>query len=94
MPTIPRNLRLPDLVAKTARVTLKDTMRVMLALDATAYLYGTTPTGIATGCDYTPSRPTPDNVAACEQASFELREGDTPSRADIDTRLTTLQTLL
>lgn len=88
------NLRLPDLIAKTARVTLKDTMRVMLALDAVAYLCGVEPSEILDAAGYAAGRPTPENVAACEQASYALREGETPSRDEIQQRLVALQALL
>lgn len=68
----PANLRLADLVAKTAHVTLKDTMRVILALDAVAGHLRGDALSVMAGMEYTPTRPAPENVAACERASYEL----------------------
>lgn len=95
MNTIPQNLRMQDLIAKTARVTLLDTIRVILALDAVNTTYGREPLPIL---DFVgpliPSRPSPENVAACERAAFEMREGDLERRDDVDTVLQNLDRLL
>lgn len=74
MNTIPDNLRLADIIAKTARVTLKDTMRVMQSILAVSHLYDTFADDIIGMTVYDTSRPIPENVAACEQSAFELRE--------------------
>ncbi len=71
---IPENLRIADLVAKTARVTLKDTMRVMQAIKAVACLYDTYADDLIELTVYDTDRPEPENVAACEHASFEMRQ--------------------
>ncbi len=89
---LPQNLRPLDLIAKTARVTLKDTARVIHALDAVSLLYGPFPvrTLSAAVCA---ARPSPENIAACEQASFVLKEGDSPCRAEIDQQLSAIRQL-
>lgn len=94
MTTLPQNLRLPDLIAKTAQVTLKDTVRVLHAVQAVAKLYGTeTVTGPQIVDQFGRNRPTPENIAACERASFALKEGDIPCRAEIDKRLEAIKHL-
>lgn len=93
MSTLPTNLRLPDLIAKTARVTLKDTVRVLHAVEAVARTFGMRESNDMVE-DFTMGRPTPENIAACEQASFALREGDNPCRELIDERLRALQELM
>lgn len=96
MNTIPQNLRMQDLIAKTARVTLLDTIRVLLALKAVSHAYaGELFTPIDFVGPLSPTRPTPENVAACEQAFFALREGDMMEcREDIDIALRNLQRFL
>ena len=88
MTTTPQNLRMQDLIAKTACVTLKDTIRVIYAIEAAGLAYAANPPRVL---DFvgpmTHTRPTPENVAACEQASFEMREGNLPFRNDIDDTL-------
>ena len=94
MTTLPQNLRPLDLIAKTARVTLKDTARVIHAFHAVTQFYGSevvAPAELASGM--CAERPSPDNIAACEQASFELREGQTPCRAGIDQSLQAIKAL-
>lgn len=91
---LPQNLRMPDLVAKTARVTLKDTVRVIHAINAVNTLYGPEAANnpaIVEG--FLGSRPTPENIAACEQASFDLKEGETPCRDQIDKSLDAIRSL-
>lgn len=73
MTMLPEGLRVPDILAKTARVTLKDTLRVLAALDALAYQYNVDPADIVEQLVYDTSRPLPENVAACEQEFFALR---------------------
>lgn len=85
--TPPPNLRMADLIAKTAKVTLKDTVRVLLATSAVSRMYcetDTPSTAPTPAPDWPVTRPSPENVAACEQASFALREGDTHARGEID----------
>ena len=95
MTTTPQNLRMQDLIAKTACVTLKDTIRVIHAIEAAGLAYAIDPPRVV---DFvgpmTHTRPTPENVAACEQASFEMREGDLPFRNDIDDTLRDLNKFL
>lgn len=94
MTTLPQNLRPLDLIAKTARVTLKDTTRVIHALHAVTQFYGPdtiSPETLASSA--CADRPSPDNIAACEQASFALREGQTVCRAGIDQSLQAIRTL-
>ncbi len=72
------SLRYADLVAKTARVTLKDTMRVILALDAVAaYLDGDV-LDIIAGVRFDPIRPSPEQVAACERAYYDMGGPEVP----------------
>ena len=84
------HLRLGDLVAKLARVTLKDTTRVLLALDAVQAYTPQAAQVSALVPPLPPRRPTPENIAACEQAAFALREGPL-HRAEIDAALERLQ---
>ncbi len=91
---LPQNLRLLDLIAKTARVTLKDTARVIHAVDAVTKLYGpeaANPPVLVSSISA--ERPSPENIAACEQASFALREGDNPCQDEIDKRLDAIRQL-
>ena len=94
MTALPQNLRLPDLIAKTAKVTLKDTVRVLHAVQAVGRLYGIEMVANPQIVDqFGRNRPTPENIAACEQASFTLKEGDIPGRAEIDNRLDAIEQL-
>lgn len=68
------NLRPADLIAKTARVTLKDTLRVILALQAVSHHQGVWIDDLIDTVDFVPSRPSPENIAACEQAAFALQQ--------------------
>lgn len=74
-PTIP-NLRAADLIAKTAKVTLKDTLRVLIAADLAAFLLDTDFEDMLDKIsdDMSAARPQPENIAACEQAYFQLQE--------------------
>jgi len=92
--TLPANLRVADLIAKAARVTLKDTLRVLAALDAVAYLYDTGPTDIVEDLNYDATRPAPPNVAACEQGFFDLRSKDQAYAEEISTRLKLIKELM
>lgn len=78
------NLRMQDLIAKTAGVSLKDTIRVILAVEAVHYSVEEKGPALGFVGTLCPDRPSPENVAACEQASFDLKEGDTPHRTLID----------
>lgn len=95
-PTIalPQNLRVSDLIAKSAHVTLKDTLRVMAALDAVAFLYDAGPTEIVEACAYDSTRPTPEHVAACEQAYFNLRDKNNVATLDIAPCLQRIKSLM
>lgn len=91
---LPQNLRILDLVAKTARVTLKDTARVVRALHAAMNLYGQEAVNTATLVEtLSAERPSPENIAACEQAAFALREGDNPCQNEIDKQLDAIRQL-
>lgn len=95
MTIVSTHLRHADLVAKLARVSLKDTARVLLATQAVRAFEGHHD---ALEHNYVPalplSKPTPENIAACEQAAFDVRQGDTECREDIDEALAKLRTLL
>lgn len=84
MTNTPQNLRMQDLIAKTAGVSLKDTIRVILAVEAVHYFLEENGPVLGFVEGLSPDRPSPENVAACEQASFDLKEGDTPHRTLID----------
>ena len=60
-------LRLNDLIAKVARVTLKDTTRVLLALDAIVDFLET-PADDILSQDFVVTRPAPVEVEACGDA--------------------------
>ena len=83
---LPKHLRVGDVIAKTARVTIKDTLRVLAALDAVAYMYGCSIDEILEDIPYDPRRPSPENVAACERAYFDLHHSTTYPE-EINTRL-------
>lgn len=78
---LPAELRVADLIAKTARVTLRDTMRVLAALDAVTELYRSDMGSVVGECTFDPSRPGPEQVAACEREFFRLtqEEGQQPA---------------
>ena len=88
------HLRVADLIAKTARVTLKDTLRVIAALDAVSYFMDKGPTDIVDEMDYSAERPEPSNVAACEQQFFEMRNRVHPHAERIRARMKTIKTLM
>ena len=67
-------LCLDDLIAKTAKVSLKDTMRVLLAIQAVSNLYGCDVEDVLDQCLYELRRPTPEQIAACERAFFSLKQ--------------------
>ena len=71
--TLPVGLRIADLVAKTARVSLKDTLRVMAILDAVSFHMDADPVELMDACTYDATRPTTDNIAACERAFFDMK---------------------
>lgn len=68
------NLRVGDLVAKTARVTLKDTMRALLSLQALSAATGRTTDELLSDMVIDTTRARPENVAACELAHYELKD--------------------
>lgn len=86
--TLPVGLRIADLVAKTARVSLKDTLRVLAILDAVSFFMDAGPLDVIDACTYDATRPNPDNIAACERAFFELR-----TRAKTDEQIKALLSL-
>ena len=85
---LPVGLRIADLVAKTARVSLKDTLRVLAILDAVSYFMDTDPVDIIEMCTYDPTRPNTDNIAACERAFFDLK-----TKAKVDPQIQKLLAL-
>lgn len=74
----PNNLRPADVITKTARVTLKDTVRVLVALDAVLEQAGVSfESFMDTYWDnFTAERATPENVAACEQFYTAVKAGE------------------
>lgn len=66
------HLRVNDLVAKIARVTLKDTTRVLMALDAVVD-YLETPADDLLATEFSVERPTLDEADACGNAFEEFR---------------------
>jgi hypothetical protein len=66
------SLRCTDLIAKVAGVNMRSTMRVVLAMDAICEVYGLDLESLLELCEFEAPRPSPDNVAACSHASFEL----------------------
>jgi hypothetical protein len=91
---LPENLRIADLIAKTARVTLKDTLRVLAALDAVSFGYDVSMETLIDRVNYEPSRPTPEQVAACEQEFFHLRQDDHLRAALVQPRLDRIKALV
>jgi hypothetical protein len=69
------NLRVADLVAKTAKVTFKDTVRVLIAARAVCKMFGI-PLSQLADAQHDGTKPTSDNVTACEQAYAELETAD------------------
>lgn len=61
------DLRVNDLVAKIARVTLKDTTRVLMALDAVVDFLEEDADDLL-GEDFAVDRPSPENADACGNA--------------------------
>lgn len=80
----PANLRPADVIAKTARVTLKDTVRVLVALDAVLEEAGVSfESFIDTYWDnFTAERATPENSEACEQFYTAVIAGETGALYD------------
>lgn len=76
------SLRPADLVAKTAKVTFKDTVRVLIAARAFCKHYGIPFSQLADAL-HDDTRPTSDNVAACEQAYGELETAEPESVARV-----------
>ena len=67
------DLRLPDLIAKTGKVTLRDTIRVLIAAQAVCRQFGLSLSDIVSSdFEFSTDRPSSANVAACEQAYREL----------------------
>lgn len=73
---LPHGLRIADVVAKVAHVSLKDTLRVMASLDAISYNLDLAPVDLLDACTYSISRPAPENVAACEAMYFSVTHSD------------------
>ena len=69
-----RNLRVQDLIAKTARVTLSNTVRVLMALDAIVdFLELDDIDMLFDACEpFSVDRPTEDNADACGLAFEEM----------------------
>lgn len=66
------DLRPLDLIAKTSKTSIRDVMRVLIAARMVGQHFDMT-LGEMLPSDYNSgSRPTPANVAACEQAFSEL----------------------
>lgn len=74
----PNNLRPADVIAKTARVTLKDTVRVMVALDAVLEEAGFSFESFmdAYWGKFTFEQATPENAEACEQFYTAAMSGE------------------
>jgi len=74
----PCNLRPADVIAKTARVTLKDTVRVLVALDAVLEQAGISfESFMDTYWDnFTAERAAPENSEACEQFFTAAMSGE------------------
>lgn len=64
-------LRLNDLIAKVAKVTLKDTTRVLLAADTVAEYLGVSIDDIL-GNRFSVDKPTPEQAEKCSAAFKEL----------------------
>lgn len=61
------NLRIHDLIAKTAHVSMKNTLRVLIALRVVAEEYDLDPYTIL-GLRYSFDKPTPEQAQQCEIA--------------------------
>ncbi len=70
---LPTGLRIADLVAKTARVSLRDTLRVMAILDAVSLHFDADIEEVIDACTYDASRPQPENITACEREFFAIK---------------------
>ena len=69
------DLRIADLVAKTAKTTIKDAIRVLIAAHTIcAYFDVSLADIVGYDYDFDTSRPDPKNVAACEQAYAILEQ--------------------
>lgn len=89
-----KHLRIADVIAKTAHVTLKDTLRVIAALDAVAYMYEQSPDDLLEDMNYDARRPSPQNVAACEQAFYQVNNPEALYAEEINTRLELIKMLV
>ena len=68
-----QGLRINDLVAKVAKVTLKDTTRVLMALDVIVDFLEL-PTDEILGAEFVVTRPIGDEAEKCTLAFMELEE--------------------
>lgn len=84
---VPTHLRMGDVIAKTARVSLKDALRVIASLDAIALHFGIEPAELLEKMQYEHSKATPEQVAACEQAYYALRTEATARPGPIGRKL-------
>ncbi len=80
---MPKDLRAADVIAKLAGVTLKDTIRVMLASDMVAWYFNITFEQLLDDAvpTLTSARPAPEHVAACEQTFFAVQTAVTSDNA-------------
>ncbi len=76
MRDIPRNLRLTDLLAKTAKVSIKDTLRVLYAIETINEFYGISSELLDGDYERDTARATPENVAVCEAEYFALENSN------------------
>ena len=67
------SLRVVDLVAKVARVTLKDTARVLMAFDAVVDFLEV-PVDDLLATDFAVDKPSQENSEACNTAFAEFQE--------------------
>lgn len=77
------DLRPADLVAKGAHVSSKQTIRVLLAAQAICRQLNIPFNQLVYQAEEA-TRPTPQNVTACEQAYVDLRDGQYDLLAKID----------
>lgn len=68
-----KDLRIADLIAKTGKVTLKDTVRVLLAFETVAD-YANTPYATILAKDFSQDKPTEEQSAACNRAYSLLKD--------------------
>lgn len=74
------HLRVHDLIAKTADLRLKGTLRVLLALRVVVKEYDLDPAVILT-MPYSAQRPTPDQMRQCEAAYAWMYDNDDLSKS-------------